>query len=157
MFDPETRAFVESGCALIVGTVEEDGAPHAGRLWGLDVVSDGPDTVVRVLLDVDDMATIANAAGRGQMAVTATSVRTFHSMQMKGVARYVEPATEGDQARARRYMDAFFTDLSETDGTPAKLLECFEPRAFVACELEVHELYDQTPGPSAGARIEQPT
>ena len=157
MFDPETTAFLESGCALIVGTVEDDGAPHAGRLWGLDVLPDGPHTVVRVLLDVDDVVTIACAAGNGPIAVTATSVRTFHSMQLKGVARHLEPGTEADVDRARRYIGAFFTDVRETDGTPAELLECFEPRGFVACEVEVHECYDQTPGPAAGARIERAT
>jgi len=29
VLDPETTAFVESGCALIVGTVAADGEPHA--------------------------------------------------------------------------------------------------------------------------------
>jgi hypothetical protein len=156
VFDEETRAFLESGCALIVATVDDDGEPHAGRLWGLDVLADGPGTVVRVLLDVDDLTTIDHAAARARIAVTATSVRTFHSMQLKGVARHLEAATEADDLRAHRYMDAFFLDIQETDGTPAELLERFEPRGFVACEVEVHDCFDQTPGPAAGARIEQP-
>lgn len=155
MFDPETRAFLESGCALIVGTVDDDGEPHAGRLWGLDVVGDGPEPMVRLLLDADDLASIDHAAGEGPLAVTATSVRTLHSMQLKGAARYVEPATEADEARARRYIDAFFTDIRETDGTAAELLECFEPSGFVVCVMAVRERFDQTPGPAAGARIEQ--
>lgn len=155
MFDPETTAFLESGCALIVGTVDEDGEPHAGRLWGLDVISDDAETLVRVLLDADDLTTIDHAAASGPLAVTATSVRTLHSMQLKGGSRYLERATDDDEARARRYMDAFFTDIRETDGTSAELLECFEPRGFVACVMEVRERYDQTPGPAAGARIEQ--
>ena len=41
MFDPETRAFLESGCGLLVGTVGADGEPHAGRGWGMDVLEPG--------------------------------------------------------------------------------------------------------------------
>lgn len=158
MFDPATREFLESGCALIVATVGDDGAPHAGRLWGLDVITDdGPPTLVRLLLDADDLATIEHAAGAGRIAVTATSVRTLDSLQLKGWARSLEPATGADDARARRYIDAFFTDIRETDGTSAELLERFEPRGYVACVMEVQERFDQTPGPAAGARIEPPS
>lgn len=157
MFDPETTAFLESGCALIVGTVDESGEPHAGRLWGLDVVANDVRAEVRLLLDVDDVATIEHLGDGGRLAVTATNVRTLHSTQLKGVARFLEPATDDDRARAGRYIHEFFTDIRETDGTAAELLARFEPAGYVACVMEVRERYDQTPGPGAGARIEQPT
>ena len=57
MFDPETRAFLESGCGLLVATVSADGAPHAARGWGLDVLDVGPPARLRLLLDADDERT----------------------------------------------------------------------------------------------------
>lgn len=156
MFDPETSAFLESGCALVVGTVHADGEPHAGRAWGLDLVGPGATPTMRLLLDADDTTTIELAAGGGAIAITATSVRTLSSVQLKGRSLGLASAAPDDAARARRYMDLFFADITATDGTRAELLERFEPTAFVACAIEVHERFDQTPGPGAGARIGGP-
>jgi hypothetical protein len=158
VFDPETTTFLESGCALIVGTVSADGEPHAGRAWGLDVLEDGAVTRLRLLLDVDDARSIEHAVEGGDIAITATSVRTLRSIQLKGRVGGPEVADPGDSARAQRYMDAFFADIVDTDGvrTPA-LLERFVPRGYLACTVEVHERFDQTPGPSAGLRVGGPT
>jgi predicted pyridoxine 5'-phosphate oxidase superfamily flavin-nucleotide-binding protein len=153
VFDPETSAFLETGCALVVGTVTADGAPYAARAWGADPIGGGSD--VRVLLDALDVATIGNVEGGGRVAVTATSVRYFTSVQMKGHAVAVEPATAGDRARAARYVDDFFADIEQTDGTERALLERLVPADYVAMVVRVEEVYDQTPGPGAGGRIER--
>jgi hypothetical protein len=50
-------------------------------------------------------------------------------------------------------MDGFFGDIRATDGTSATLLERFVPSGVVACTIEVHERFDQTPGPGAGGRV----
>jgi hypothetical protein len=144
---------LESGCALIVGTVGDDGEPHAGRAWGLDVLEDADVPRLRLLLDAEDTRTIERAVEGGAIAVTATSVRTLSSVQLKG--RVGEPAVASpeDVERAQRYMDWFFRDITETDGTHPALLERFVPSGFVACSVEVHERFDQTPGPGAGARV----
>ena len=152
MFEPETREFLESGCALIVGTVGADGEPHASRGWGLDVVGDDPPTV-RLLLDADDLVAVEHAAAGGRMAVTAACVRTLRSTQLKGTSLGVEAPASDDEARAQRYVDQFFADIRDTDGTPTELLQRFAPAGYVACTLEIAERFDQTPGPSAGAPI----
>jgi hypothetical protein len=154
VFDDETTALLESGCALIVGTVAADGEPHAGRAWGLDVTSAGDEPQVRLLLDVDDARTVEHAAASGAIAITATSVRTLRSVQLKGRTLGLEVASQEDGERAHRYIHEFFTDIWETDGTPAALTDRFVPIGFVACTVEVHERFDQTPGPGAGARVD---
>jgi hypothetical protein len=151
VFEIDTTAFLESGCALLVGTVSPDGEPHAGRAWGLDVLSDEP-LRVRVLLDVEDVTTVEHAAAGGAISVTATSVRTLHSVQLKGRARGVE-LDAGDASRAERYIAEFFHDIQETDGTTRDLLDRFVPIGYVGCTVEVAERFDQTPGPAAGAAI----
>ncbi len=42
-------------------------------------------------------------------------------------------------------------DVNETDHTPRGLIDNMVPDHFVACTLDVEELYNQTPGPQAGA------
>lgn len=154
MFDDETTAFLMSGCALIIGTVRADGEPHAGRGWGLDVTVDTDDRAeVHLLLDADDATTIELAAAGGAMAITAANVRTLRSVQMKGRSLGLAAPEAGDDERAHRYIDQFFTDIVDTDGTSPELLAKFQPRGFVACSVEIVERYDQTPGPGAGAPI----
>ena len=41
MFDDMTIRFLHGGCSLLVGSVNADGRPHAGRGWGLTVVDRG--------------------------------------------------------------------------------------------------------------------
>ncbi len=81
-------------------------------------------------------------------------MRTLHSRQLKGRVEAIEPATGADRARAARYCDAFFADIEATDGEPRELLDQIVPAAYVACTVTVDALYDQTPGPGAGAAVE---
>ena len=152
LFEPETAAFLEGGCAWIVGTVSADGAPYASRGWGADVL-DGPETRLRLILDADDAVTLGNLTPGAPVALTATDVPTLHSLQVKGRAMGIEPGTPADKALAARFCDAFFTDINETDGTDRALLERLVPAEYVACEVVIAELYDQTPGPKAGSKI----
>ena len=152
VFDAETVAFLHSGCALIIGTVEPGGKPRAGRGWGLRVL-DGEAPTLRLLLDADDDVTIANVAAGQAIAVTATSVRTLSSTQLKGRALGVEPMTPEDEARAVEYCRRFFADIVETDGTDPSLPERMVPMGYVACTFEVTEVFDQTPGPGAGQPV----
>jgi hypothetical protein len=151
VFDPEMVTFLESGCSTLVGTVDADGEPHAGRGWGLTVSSG--DSTVRLVIDAGDEVGRRHLSEGGLVAVTGADVRTLRSVQLKGRALAVEPATDADRARARRFCDAFFADVTEVDGTERALLERLVPSDFAVCLVEVDEVFDQTPGPEAGARL----
>jgi hypothetical protein len=51
------------------------------------------------------------------------------------------------------YCDSFFGAVEEADGTDRRLLERTVPGDFVSCTVEIDELFDQTPGPGAGAAL----
>ena len=156
MFDEETRAFLESGCALIVGTVDPEGAPHAGRGWGLSVLDTGAPARLRLLLDAEDERSAAHTASGGAIAVTATSVTTLRSMQLKGRSIATEVATVDDEARAARFIEQFFADVHATDRVEWEVFDRMTPTGYVALVFEAHESFDQTPGPKAGARVGGP-
>ena len=65
----------------------------------------------------------------------------------------MEPVTEADLERADRHTEAFFANVSDTDGTPLELLQRLLPASMVACVMQVDEVYDQSPGPGAGAAL----
>ena len=152
MLERRTAEFLEGGCSLVVGVVGADATPHATRGWGLTVVSDEPPTA-RLLIPADDSVVNGHLGAGGRIAVTAADVRTLRSVQLKGRALRVEPSTDDDVRRAARYSDAFFADVHATDGTdPARLARLLPP-GYAACVLTIEELYDQTPGPAAGAPL----
>lgn len=154
MLEDSAVELLDSGCALIVGLTLPDGAPYATRGWG--AVLDGSRTKVRFLIEADSMAAASTADEPpigAIVAVTACSVVTLRSTQLKGPLLGVEPATDDDMAASERYVSLFFGDIEATDGFPRQLLEQMLPGPLVACDMEIRETFDQTPGPSAGARL----
>jgi hypothetical protein len=152
VLDPETVTFLEGGCALIVGTVGPTGEPHAARGWGLSVLAADPPEL-HLVIDAVDAVTIENLTANARIALTGTDVATLRSMQIKGTARLLPAGTIDERARAERFYDAFFGDITAVDGTPRALLEQLVPFDFRACLVRAAEFYDQTPGPAAGTAL----
>lgn len=148
---PETAEGLRSGTSLIIGTVSSAGRPHANRAWGAVVSDDGSE--VRVMIDADDDALLANLRGTGRVAVTGADVRTFRSVQVKGTVRALEELTAKDHADRERATDRFLTEVEEVDRTPRAYIEALVPARFVACVVAIEERYDQTPGPAAGRSL----
>ncbi len=130
----------------------EDGEPYATRGWGLEVLS-ADATELRLLLYASDTRGRELLTPGRPIAITAGSVRTLESVQMKGTVVCVEDGTADDRARADRYCDAFFADVEEMDGTRRALLNRLRPDNVFAVVVRVDERYDQTPGPGAGTAI----
>ena len=152
MFTTDLVAFLESGCALIVATAGDDGAPHASRGWGLDVL-DATTGRIRLLLGADDPVVLAHAAAGGGIAVTGADVVTLRSVQAKGRVLSVEPVTSDDRERSQRYCTAYHDAVAIVDDIPRHLMQRMVPVEMVRCDIEVEAVFDQTPGPGAGAEI----
>ena len=151
--DPEHVAFAADGRALIVGGVHESGAPHATRGWGFRVGAGLP----IVILDADDVDGAACLAPGRHIAVSAADVRTFQSVQFKGLVVSLSEAAEADHAAVEHYLTAFYDAVVEVDGVRRDLVERVTPSRYSACRFEPREVYDQTPGPGAGAAVRRRT
>lgn len=153
MLDKSTIEFLHSGCAVLIGTVDESGRPHATRGWGLTVV-DADAGRLRVLADAGDATLMANLRPDALVAVTVADVTTFKSRQMKGRVVKVESVTEADEAKQRQYTTDFVHDIHEVDRMPIDVLERWASRSVAPCLVEIDSSFDQTPGPSAGTVLE---
>ena len=151
----DIRELLESGSSTIVGLLTAQGEPFASRGWGTQIL-DG--SRLRVLIGAGTLA----AAGRWPaghdlepfpISVTGADVRTLHSVQAKGTAIALEAPTAEDLDCSTRFCDDFFDAVWETDGVERARMERLVPADLVACTVAVDELYDQTPGPGAGARL----
>ena len=151
--EPDTIALLESGCALIVGLVTPSGSPLATRGWGLTIgVGGEPSRLLVTAADMTALEPIDSLVGRW-LAVTGCHIRTLRSMQLKGPIVSVEAPTELDDERADRYCDAYFDAVAEVDNIPRHMMERMRARAVIALTFRFHEVYDQTPGPGAGAAV----
>lgn len=155
MFDDDLTAFLESGCSTIVGLLTPSGEPFATRGWGIQVLGSAP-ARLRLLVGAGELASVGRRPGDGArfaIAVTGANVLTLRSVQVKGVAHDVEVPTAADLERSARFCDAFFDDVATFDAIPRSLMDRLAPTDLLACTVDVSELYDQTPGPGAGAPL----
>jgi hypothetical protein len=148
---PDAAPRFLDGSALIVGAADRDGTPYATRGWGAAILDDGD--ALRVYVDADDTQLVPKLAPSARIAVTGGDVRTLASAQVKGRVRAVDELSALDIATRERATECFIRDVHETDHTPREMLERMVPARFVAVTLDVEELYDQTPGPKAGATL----
>ncbi len=160
MISDDTATFLATGCALIVGAVTPDGSPFAARGWGLDLeIPDdtGTSPIARLLLDASDTTACTSLGTGTAISITATSVPTLRSVQLKGRVREVIDAGDHDRARAARYCAMFEDDVVATDGVDREVFRHIVPDAYCVRVVDLEEVYDQTPGPGAGAALGRPT
>jgi hypothetical protein len=153
--DAGVAAFAEisaRGASILAAVTLPDGTPRATRAWSCEVV-DATRRRLRIVFS-DTAAAIVDALhrGTGRVAVTAADVATLESVQVKGRVVTVEPTTPHDEVLVAHHGELLVEVIHRTDGMPVDVLHRFLPTRTIAVEIEVEEVYDQTPGPTAGSR-----
>jgi len=144
-------ALIAGGVAVVVATRDEELRPDIARGWAPQVSEDGRD--VTLCLSVHGRRTVDNLERRSEIAATFSLPTTYRSVQMKGVVVDVGEPTSAHMERARGHLEAFGREATQV-GVPARhLARFFDTGRFVAVTFRVRELYDQTPGATAGARL----
>jgi hypothetical protein len=150
VIEDAAAALLESTTSLIVGAVGDGNLPRALRAWGALVSDDR--LQVRLLLTAGDAALADLVAGR-RIAVTTTDFRTLRSFQVKGRSLGIEDATAHDRIRFDRYVGEVVPLIASIDDMPEEVVAQFLPATVVACTFVVDAVFDQTPGPDAGAQL----
>jgi hypothetical protein len=148
---------LEAGASsTVVGVLTPAGEPFATRGWALRVLQDDP-VIIDVLLPTGSVTRAGIGPGSADfaIAVTVADVRTLRAVQLKGRATSVVTLPEDDLPRLEAYADAFCQAVHEMDGTPYELLRRMQPVDTLLCSVAVDSLFDQTPGPGAGAPLER--
>jgi len=156
VLEADVVELLESGCALVVGLVTASGLPLASRGWGLDLLESHERA--RVLVNARDVAALGHPEGGlvgRSIAVTGTHISSLRSIQVKGRVVAVEPPRPADAHRIDAYCDGYFGAVEETDNFPRALMERMRPLGVTAVTFGLEEMYDQTPGPNAGAAMIQ--
>jgi hypothetical protein len=150
VIETEVAELLESPCSLLVGTVDGHGRPDATRGWSAQLL--GPDRL-RLLVATEARRAIANLADGGRLALTTTHFVTMVSWQLKGRATLVEEATAADRIRFDAFCAGCLEILAPLHMVSEETIARITPAGVVAVEMVVEQVFDQTPGPGAGARI----
>jgi hypothetical protein len=144
--------FFESGVSILVGTRDADLRPACARAIGASVRA--AQRVVTIYLPEAAAArTVANLRDNHRIAVTFSRPLTHYSVQIKGACASVRPSGDEDRAAQQRYRAAYIEQLHAI-GLPRTVSARIAWWPSLAVDIDVQELFIQTPGPNAGRRLE---
>jgi hypothetical protein len=159
MLPSELIELGESGPAAIVGSADAAGVPEMSRGWGVQVLADANEVVICVP-SRSGRRLLANLEHAGRMAVVMTSPRTYRSFQVKGRVVAIAPASADDRDRAAAHQHAFVESAYAVGLPRESARRLFTDRHgepldadLTTVRMKVEALFDQTPGPGAGARL----
>jgi hypothetical protein len=148
----EAASMITAGrCSMVVGTRDARLEPHFVRALGAAVHDDRAQLtffVPRVLA----APVIRDLEDNGRIAFQLVDAPTFHAFQLKGrlvAHRDASPDEEALQLAYRESMAAAARSVGIPDGH--WLYYVYNPA--VAITFRVEEVFNQTPGPGAGAPI----
>lgn len=148
----ELVELVEGGASIVVATRDEALRPECLRAAGAEVSTDRATLIVYVPSELA-ARTLANLEHNGAIAVTFSQISNHRTLQVKGKLRTLRRTRRNERVVQERWLAAFAEQLHMT-GFSRRIARRFRYWPSVALELEIHELFMQTPGPGAGRRIE---
>jgi hypothetical protein len=149
--DRNLAQWEQFGVAAVAATRDERMRPQVVRAWGLKVGPDDASATICVAA-APDSQTLANIASNGAISVTMVIPSTYRMIQMKGRASATAEPTAEQLERVEAHAAAFAMEVQPL-GLTAEQARRFLHHELTAVTFSVAEVYDQTPGPGAGARL----
>jgi hypothetical protein len=146
-----------SGAVVIAATCDAEGAPELARVWGPHLDAEA-DEIVICVPSASGRRLLTNLEQSGLIAVNVTSPQTYRSFQAKGRVIAVAMASPEERERVAAHQEAFIESVVAV-GMPRDMSrrlfeeELRESPDLTAVRVKVEVLFDQTPGPGAGARV----
>lgn len=142
---------LHTGVSVMVGTRDAALIPECTRAWGIRVAPDRG-TMTILLTETFAGKTLDNLRANGMIAVTCTRPTDHLTCQLKGSVRSIKPVTSVDRELSRRWHREFSAELMAC-GVSSTLSEGWIVEPTVAVDVNVTEVFDQTPGPGAGQKV----
>jgi hypothetical protein len=152
VLDPPVVEFIDGGVAVGVATRDDDLRPEFARGWGQEVSAGGRSVTLCVSAPEGSLMR-ANLERNGAVAVGFSPPTIARAVQVKGVATVVGEPDAADLERVERHVRSFVAEAGRI-GAPAELSQrMFVGAGPVAIQFSIDEVFDQTPGPTAGRRL----
>lgn len=139
-----------------IGTRDARLVPYGYRVSGW-VVSPDARTVTVLVPAADTERFVASLQDNGQVALTVEEYPAHEAYQLKGRYRAHRGVDAADLSAAEQMRQRFVRSLRQfypPDAEP--MMRAFTQVPSLAVEFEVQDVFVQTPGPGAGARLGEP-
>jgi hypothetical protein len=151
MIDTELAAFLQEGIAIQIGTRNGRFEPNGARVVAVAVEGDGRHLVAYVPQLAAPLV-LPDLESNGQAALVFTRPPDERACQVKGTFVGVRDVTEADRAFALGQWDRWLVRLASI-GYPPATSRNWIVWPCVALRIRAHAIFNQTPGPNAGAPI----
>lgn len=151
MIDDALVAFLQQGVAINIGTRNAHLEPSAAYVGAARVDDDRQ----HLTLYVPTVATgpvLDDLRSNGQAAVVFARPEDDRACQVKGTFVSARQATDDEEALVRGQFEGFLHQL-EIIGMPGESTRPWIVWPATAVRLRITAVFDQTPGPSAGAPL----
>lgn len=152
MIDRALAGFLEEGLAIHVATRDAALVPDGTRAAAIKAEEDGRHVTVYVPTATAKDRVLPNLEANGQIAVVLVRVRDERSCQLKGVFADARQATGHEEPFVMEQWDRFIQNIEQI-GLPRAVTGHWTMWPCLAVRFEVTSLFDQTPGPKAGAKL----
>ena len=141
---------LQTGVSVVVGTRDATLMPECTRAWGIRVGKDRR-TVTIFLTETISIKTFQNLRENGQVAISCTRPTDHVACQLKGRLRAIRPASQRDQGHSKQWHREFLGELVAI-GVPAAVAEAWITEPALAVDIDVTDVFHQTPGPGTGEK-----
>jgi hypothetical protein len=152
VLDSSVVEFIHGGVAVGVATRDDDLRPEFARGWGPAVSADGR-SVTLCLSAPEGSPMRANLARNGAVAVGFSPPTIARAVQVKGVATRVGEPDAADLERVELHLRAFVADAVRIGARAELCRRMFVRTGLLTVQLSIDEVFDQTPGPTAGRHL----
>lgn len=142
---------LEGGMSILVGSSDNGNLPTCCR--GIAIRASADLTTLTVFVPVaTSRDVIANVAMTRRAAVVSSHPTSHVSIQFKGIAKGVRLAPDEDAGFLRERLESWADSIAVV-GLPRRITRRIAHWPAFAIDISIDEIYEQTPGPKAGASI----
>jgi hypothetical protein len=151
MTSDRVQAALETGTSIFVGTIGPNMVPLCCR--AIAIQADERLTTATVYVPIaTSRDTLSNLATTQRIAVVVTKPLEHISVQLMGTSRNARLARTDEEAFVRARLD-HYAEVLERIGIPRRVTRSFAHWPAFAIEMDVAQVFEQTPGPKAGTRL----
>ena len=151
MIDTELAAFLQEGIGIQLATRNAALEPNGVRVVAARVEKDGTH-VVAYVPDISARHVLPDLESNGQAALVFARPPDERACQVKGMFAGARSSTDDERAVVEAQWDRWL-DRLVTIGLPREAFEHWVTWPCVAIRVRVNAIFNQTPGPGAGARL----
>jgi hypothetical protein len=151
MIDDPLAAFLQEGLGIHLGTRDDALRPNGARAVAVEIEPGGAHLLVFVAA-VAAARLLPDLEANRHAAVSFGRPIDDRACQVKGTFVEARAASEAERALVSRQWDGFLANL-EKIGIPRAATRAWVTWPAVAIRLRVNAVFEQTPGPGAGAPL----